>query len=543
MKNLTKESSINKVRIVLFQTALNILKVFLLLISGYLGYTGIRYSYYSSKSYSEMIYIITDSAVFHILVFTILSFLLALFLLLWRIFLRRFNQEKICRIILFLACVWLTAMGLFYLKDHPYYPEGDQLNVAAGALYARSGDYSMFARGGYIGLYEQQKGLVFLYEIFFILFGDLCFPIVEYCNLCFMIATLVFGFYFLKFIAGKAIYRIIYCFMMMFCIPYIIYLPYAYGDLPSICFNVILFWAIAAYRSKCQKRYVFIGAVAASLALLTRTGSSIALIAVGIGMVLFAMEKISFRPLLAALCIIIVAWGSVKAVDRMYEYRSGLESGIGIPKILWIAMGLQETNGNPGVYNRYQQSVYEECGFEQEPAIQIGRQYISDRFKEFLGNPAYARYFFTVKVKRQWLEPLFEGLYATNTFREEEDIPNRFTELYYGDVHDLVWNFANNYQSVIYISFLFFAISSFSRKQKDSITVVGWIPLIAVVGGFLFCIIWESQCRYMLPYYIFVIIYAAVGMGKTVERICWGILRISEKIKVRTKMTKDDHKA
>ena len=97
MKNLTKESSINKVRIVLFQTALNILKVFLLLISGYLGYTGIRYSYYSSKSYSEMIYIITDSAVFHILVFTILSFLLALFLLLWRIFLRRFNQEKKCR--------------------------------------------------------------------------------------------------------------------------------------------------------------------------------------------------------------------------------------------------------------------------------------------------------------------------------------------------------------------------------------------------------------------------------------------------------------
>lgn len=538
MKNLTKENRINKVRIVLIQAALYILKICLLLISGYLGYTGIRYSYYSSKSYSEMIYIIEDSPVFHILVFVILSFLLSFFLFLWHSFLRRFDMEKICRIVLLLACVWLMAIGFFYLKDHPYYPEGDQMNVAAGALYARSGDYSMFARGGYIGLYEQQKGLVFLYEILFSLFGDLCFPIVECCNLCFMVATLVFGFYFLKFVAGKPFYRIIYCFMMMFCAPYIIYLPYAYGDLPSICFSMILFWAIAAYQDKFRKKYLFFGAVAASFALLTRTSSSIALIAVGIGMVLFAMEKISFRPLLAALCIIIVAWGSVKAVDRMYEYRSGYESGIGIPKILWIAMGLQETNGNPGIYNRYQQSVYEECGFEQEPAIKIGREYISDRSKEFLGNPAYARYFFTVKVKRQWLEPLFEGLYATNTFREEEDIPNRFTELYYGDVHDSVWNFANSYQSVIYISFLFFAISGFFQKQKDSITIAGWIPLITVVGGFLFCIIWESQCRYMLPYYIFVIVYAAVGIGKIAEMICWAILPISGTIKVWMKNVK-----
>lgn len=69
-----------------------------------------------------------------------------------------------------------------------------------------------------------------------------------------------------------------------------------------------------------------------------------------------------------------------------------------------------------------------------------------------------------------------------------------------------------------------------------------WIPLITVVGGFLFCIIWESQCRYMFPYYIFVIIYVAVGMGKTAGRICWRILRISEKIKLRTKMSKDNHK-
>ena len=198
----------------------------------------------------------------------------------------------------------------------------------------------------------------------------------------------------------------------------------------------------------------------AALALLVRMNSWIVLIAVGIGMVLLALEKKTFRPLLACMCIILAAWGTVKAVEKMYEYRSGYESGVGLPSILWMAMGLQETDGRPGVYNRYQQNVFEECGFEREPAIQVGREYIAMRLDEFKENPEYAYDFFLKKVKMQWLEPLFEGLYETNSFPEMEEIPEWAFSLYYGNLHDAIWKASNYYQSIVYLAMLSFVVGS-----------------------------------------------------------------------------------
>ena len=39
-------------------------------------------------------------------------------------------------------------------------------------------------------------------------------------------------------------------------------------------------------------------------------------------------------------------------------------------------MGMQETDGMAGVYNRYQQSVFEDNDFQPEPSAQIGKEYI-----------------------------------------------------------------------------------------------------------------------------------------------------------------------
>lgn len=57
------------------------------------------------------------------------------------------------------------------------------------------------------------------------------------------------------------------------------------------------------------------------------------------------LKKKKGQYLLAGFAILLTAALTVKAVDVMYEYRSGYPSDIGIPSILWIAMGLQETDG------------------------------------------------------------------------------------------------------------------------------------------------------------------------------------------------------
>ena len=127
----------------------------------------------------------------------------------------------------------------------------------------------------------------------------------------------------------------------------------------------------------------------------------------------------------------------------------------------------------------------------------------------------------------QWTEPLFEGLYATSTFKEENVVPNLIKDLYYGEFHDVVWNFANYYQSVIYLSFFSFMLVSFIKCKKVMINSIEWIPLIAVFGGFLFSIIWESQCRYVLSYFVYLILYAPIGIGIIAEELCKFTYRIN----------------
>ena len=111
-------------------------------------------------------------------------------------------------------------------------------------------------------------------------------------------------------------------------------------------------------------------------------------------------------------------------------------------------------------------------------------------------------------------------MYSTETFNKEiEEIPNWINSLYYGKLHDIVWKFANYYQSVVYLAMLCFVAGSLMRRGEYLTGSVGYIPLIAIVGGFLFSIIWESQSRYVLPYYMFMILYAPIGIGKIAEAI------------------------
>lgn len=494
------------------KTAIHILQVFFVLMSGFLAYQGMVCSYYTPKYKSEMMFLKKDFPVVHIGLFLLaIAVITRVCKILDKVPEKR---EKICRGVLLLACIWISVIGYLYIREHPYYPSGDQINTTAGAAYARDGNYLMFQKGGYIGLYEQQKGFLFLYEIFFTLFGDFNYGMAAKFHLGFYIITLLAGFGFLKIVAKKPIYRILYCLMMMFCIPYMIYLPYVYGDLPSVCFSMVLFWALAAYEQSGRKRYLPIAAVAGVLALMVRMNSWIILIAVGIGMILLALKRFSLRPILAALCIVLAAAGSIRAISAMYEYRSGYESGVGIPSILWVAMGLQETNELPGVYNRYQQSVFEQNGFDREVSTEIGKRYIAERLQEMWDNPEYTRKFFLEKVKSQWEEPFFGSMFSTMSFDDEVEIPKWADELYCGVTHDVIWFAANCYQSVIYFACFAFALVSLFRKWNMlSENCAGWIPLIAVVGGFLFCFIWENKSRYMMPYYMFLILYAPMGLG------------------------------
>lgn len=482
------------------------------IISSILAYTGCRYSYYSTvkDSWTPLV-LMGDSILVHLL-FAVGAGAFCCLIDWWmRKKLSMGAQEKLAVVVLVLAALVIFVAGTVFVQMNPYYPTGDQLNTTAGSYYCLHGNYLMLTKGGYIGLYEQQKGFMFLYEILFWIFGDFCYKVAGEFHVIFAVTTLYFGYAFIKLHFEKPSCRMIYSMLMAVCFPFLIYLPYIYGDIPAICFCTILFWALSKYAVAFKKGYIVLGAVVSALALMCRMNTWIVLIAVAIGLVLLAIQKKAYQPLVAALCILLSAAGAIKAVDVMYEVRSGYESGVGIPSVLWIAMGLQETNGEAGVYNRYQQGVFESNDFEREISAQIGKDYITARLQEFKDNPAMAKDFFWKKMSSQWTEPLFESIISTSTFKEDRAVPGWIQNLYHGPARDTVWKTANYYQSFVYVAFCLFTLGGLIGIRKDKFCSTKWIPLIAIVGGFLFSLMWENQCRYCLPYYMFMLMYVPQG--------------------------------
>jgi hypothetical protein len=408
-----------------------------------------------------------------------------------------------------ICCLLYAVICLIWVSELPYYPSGDQLNTTAAAYYHLNGNFSMLKTTGYLGKFPYQKGVTFLYEILFSLFGYFCYPVAARLHIILGIVTMIFGYLFVEETSAHSICKILYCPLMLFCIPYLILTPYTYGDLPSICFCTVLFWTLLRFARTGHWRYAILSCVMASCSLLMRMHTWIVLIAVVIGMLLAAMQKKSLRPVLAAVLILASAQGSVKLLDYTYALRSGYEATSGAPMILTLAMGMQDNDNGPGTYNNYQTSTLSSVDFDNEAATSIAQENLQENLEHFTSDSSYAIWFFKTKLLMQWTEPTFETLISTHSFDEERTVPEWIEKIYYGNWHDPLIRFANRYQSVVYLGFLLFVPVLWQRRREN---IAGFIPLISIVGGFLFSIIWETQCRYVLPYYLFMLLYVPDGI-------------------------------
>lgn len=516
MKSSIKSSTntTKKAKDIFLFLCMGIIFLFALIIALFLAYYSVRFSYYSSTDYRRAAYLIPDSPLWNLGTFLAV---ICITLLLDRLFKKLGKQErKAGYSFLVLSCIFYVCACLIWVNKLPYYPDGDQLNATAAAYYNRHGNFTMFQKTGYIGKFPYQKGLVFLYEILFGLFGDFCYAVAARFHILLGVITLIFGYLFVEETAAHSFAKVLFCPLFLLCAPYMILTPYTYGDLPSICFSVVLFWAMQRYGRLERKGYLALSCVMAACSLLMRVHTWIALIALCLALLVHSVRRKSLRPAVCGLLICVCALGCVKVLDYSYVLRSGYEPDPGAPMILTLAMGLQENENGPGTYNNYQTSTLGQVDFDYDAASQIARDDIRKHLEHFAADPGYAVTFFKTKALLQWTEPTFETLQSTHSFDEEKAVPACITKVYEGEWHDLLTTFADRYQSVIYLGFLCY-LPLFWKRRKENITC--YIPLISIIGGFLFSLIWEAQCRYVLPYYLFMLFYAADGICSVADRM------------------------
>uniref|UniRef100_UPI00405601C9 hypothetical protein n=1 Tax=Acetatifactor sp. TaxID=1872090 RepID=UPI00405601C9 len=479
----------------------------------FLAWDSMGFTCYTGEDYAGKILTEADKRVWNLLV---LGAVLLVAYGLWRLQ-ESSVAEKIWKCCVPIACVATVWISLWWAFASNTTPEGDQLIVSAAAVYAGQGDFSMLSWGGYLFYYPQQLGLMGFLEIVFGVFGEYRYDVVYVIFALMNGGTVLFGSLFLRKIQAPCSTRILYTILMPLCLPYLLFTPYVYGDVPTIFFCVGLFWATAMWEKDGKYGYLILMCVMAALAVLFRKNSIIVVCGVVIGLVLMALAQKRLRHLVAIVAIVLAVIGSVQGVEAIYEQRSGYQVEAGMPAMLYLSMGMQDTDIGPGRYNNYTKEVFQSVELDRNMANEIARDDIRARWQELCEKPERLWEFYREKILTQWNDPLFASLVSNHVFAEEPE--GLAAKIYQGEAHDYLKAFCNRYQFLIYSGCLLAILVLWKEKE------CAWsVPLIVILGGFLFSVIWEAQGRYVLPYYVFAVIYGAYGLtvggGALINRIC-----------------------
>lgn len=415
------------------------------------------------------------------------------------------------------AILWIGGLSLWWVNSAVRVPHGDCAFVYGGASYFLEGNFTFLdGVGGYCSMYPHQLGLIALTELLFLFVGTYNFHAFQL--LCVLLAMgIVFaGYLVLREITVSMAAAVIYSLTISCCFPLIFYTSWVYGDVPSIFFAVMAVWMLLRYNRSKRAGWLAGMVFMVTVAMLNRKNTMILIVALCLSVLVSMLRKRDFKLLFATALCALVPWLAYMGIYKMYELRSGYEHYPGIPVVTWIDMGLHEVNGVCGWYDNSAKELYYSVEGDAELTAFFSKQRTVERLRELAENPSDAIQFFKKKVLSQWNMPLYQSLFFGTMYVEEYTPPADSTVSKIGkEYFSAVLSFCDRLQFVIYLGFLFYFLLGIKRDSD----ILQQVTAVAVIGGFLFSILWEAKARYILPYYVFMFPYATIGYQRMAQAV------------------------
>lgn len=417
---------------------------------------------------------------------------------------------------LLIAMAWVGGLSLWWILSADRVPVGDQAFIYGAASYFQEGDYVFFNTGCYLEMYPYQLGLVALTELVFLFAGAYNYLAFELMCACMAVGIVYWGWRIVSRIAKNTVASVFYCGCVMCCVPLVLYTSWVYGDIPSIFFSLIAFSFLLDYDGTKKKSRILFMALALAAAVLVRQNSLIFVVAIVLAGIVHSIRNRDAWLVAAVALAVLVPQLALSGVYKMYEVRSGYEISDGIPSAAWVAMGLQKTWRGNGWYSDYHRTIYGQAGYDTELTAEIAKQEIRARLVYFKENPSYTVDFFREKLLSQWNQPLYQAVYFNTEFSPEAR-PSADSIAY----AVRTWRFSNllafadRIQFIVFVGMFCYFVFGVKRESN----LLHHIPVIAMLGGFLFSAFWEAKARYVFPYFVMMFPFAAIGFWQMAEAV------------------------
>ncbi len=446
-----------------------------------------------------------------------LLFLAAFFALLYiidkKLYFRRFSTKMLA----WAAVIFVTGVSILWIEVSHTYPEADQKAVSWVAWLVSQNDYLFFRQGKYMQVYPNQLGLVSILEILYRITGGENWKAFMYLTALSNGST-VYLLYRItdKLFSRDRITRLVLL-LSAGCIQIMLYSTFLYG----ITLGLALSLASFLFLLKCLEEKenikksigfgllsgIFIGA-----SILVKNNYSIVLVALVLLLFYKGLETGSLKLPGLALSLVLIAFLMGKSLTAFYEARSGMEIGRGMPKTLWIAMGMQEGERAEGWYNEFNYNTFLESGCDEQKSDAIARASIGKSFRYFREHPAYAFRFYYKKTVSQWNEPTYAALWVNQFHRG--DFSKIVQSIYDGKLYTVFHEYMNLYQSL-----LFAAVFACLIIRRRSLSMDQLFFMIVILGGFCFHTIWEAKSQYIYPYFVMLLPCGAAGISDILGRM------------------------
>lgn len=417
----------------------------------------------------------------------------------------------------YLAVLSVIGVSLLWAGVSHTYPEADQKAVSWVAWLCAQNNFLFFEHGKYMQIYPNQLGLTVILEGLYRLAGEENHMLFRYVTALSNGAVV----YLLYKITDKLFHNekinTLVLLLTMGCVQIMLYTTFLYGIMLGLALALAsFFFLLCCFEEKewgrkklcdCLLSAVFIG-----LAIQVKNNYSIFLVALTLFLVYKALEYRKLWPVLIAFFLIFMTGLIGKGLTGFYEARSGIPISSGMPKTLWIAMGMQEGERAEGWYNEFNYDTFLETDCDATKSHTIAMDSIKASLQKFASDPLYALTFYYKKTVSQWNEPTYEALWV-NQFHQG-NFSVIVQSIYEGKLYTLLHEYMNGYQSLIFGAALLCFLSRRKNFQPEQLFF-----LLVVLGGFAFHTLWEAKSQYILPYFVILIPYGGAGIVNVTEQM------------------------
>lgn len=463
---------------------------------------GVSSIVYNIKEWNESVIYLNDNFFLNILMLCLLVVACCLLI-------RKVKNAKYSVLFVF---IWTFLVGTAWVLSSQSAPTFDSNYVASAAREFAENDFSSLEKNRYFMDYAFQLGYVLFNELLFRLFSLFhkpeTFLFLEVLNALFLAVINAFLVLINQRLFKDDRITFLTSLLLAVSVAPMIACSFVYGIYPGMMFAVIAFYCEIRWLQDSKWVFGILAAVCIAIAVMMKSNYMIWLIAMVLvaGVMLFRRRKYLldciFLVLAVGLSMVIQP-----AVKRMYEVRSGVDLGDSIPYISWIAMGLNESPLAPGWYSSsYTVGNFESSGYQVDVASERSKDVIKERLNYFIENPQYVDDFFYLKIVSQWNETSYQSIW-NNVVRGQYKDKTTIAKWVCGDGEGAAIKYMDYVAQLVFFGFFLGCILILKRRQFLYVPM----PLV-FLGGFFYHLISEGKSQYIMPYFIVMTAFAAVGI-------------------------------